>query len=50
MESLRLQLESVRMAYGKRGMEWAKSGLRLMLAGQNKDQAEIDDLLDRLRK
>ena len=36
--------------YGKRSMEWAKSGLRLMLAGQNKDQAEIDDLLDRLRK
>ena len=36
--------------YGKRSMEWAKSGLRLMLAGQTKDQAEIDDLLDRLRK
>ena len=36
--------------YGKRGMEWAKSGLRLMLAGQSKDQKEIDDLLDKLRK
>ena len=36
--------------YGKRSVEWAKSGLRMMLAGQNKDQKEIDELLDKLRK
>ena len=36
--------------YGKRSMEWAKSGLRLMLAGQSKDKKEIDELLDKLRK
>ena len=36
--------------YGKRGIEWAKSGLRLMLAGQSKDLKEIEELLDRLRK
>ena len=36
--------------YGKRSVEWAKSGLRLMLAGQSKDQKEIDELLDKLRK
>ena len=36
--------------YGKRGIEWAKSGLRLMLAGQSKDQKEIDELLDKVRK
>lgn len=36
--------------YGKRGIEWAKSGLRLMLAGQQKDEKEVKDLLERLRK
>lgn len=36
--------------YGKRSMEWAKSGLRLMLAGQTEDMKEIEELLDQLRK
>ena len=36
--------------YGKRGIEWAKSGLRLMLAGQQKDQEMIESMLDKLRK
>lgn len=36
--------------YGRRSIEWAKSGLRLMLAGQSKDQKEIDELLEKLRK
>lgn len=36
--------------YGKRSMGWARSGLQLMLAGQSKDQKEIDELLDKLRK
>lgn len=36
--------------YGKRSMEWAKSGIRTMLSGYSKDQKEIDSLLDRLRK
>lgn len=36
--------------YGKRGIEWAKSGLRLMLAGQVKDKKEIEELLEKLRK
>lgn len=36
--------------YGKRSVEWAKSGLRLMLAGQTEDMKEIEELLDRLRK
>lgn len=37
-------------AYGKRSVEWAKSGLRLMLAGQQKDKEEIQWLLKQLRK
>lgn len=36
--------------YGERSMGWARSGLQLMLAGQSKDQKEIDELLDKLRK
>lgn len=41
---------SVESFYGKRGIEWAKSGLRLMLAGQQRDGAEVQRLLDTLRK
>lgn len=41
---------SIESFYGKRGIEWAKSGLRLMLAGQQKDGAEVKKLLERLRK
>lgn len=36
--------------YGERSMEWAKSGLRLMLAGQTEDMADIEHLLELLRK
>lgn len=36
--------------YGTRGIEWAKSGLRLMLAGQQKDEETVRKLLDELRK
>lgn len=36
--------------YGQRGIEWAKSGLRLMLAGQQKDAKTVDALLNKLRK
>ena len=36
--------------YGKRSMEWAKSGLRMMLSGQAKDQKEIDEILEKIRK
>ncbi len=36
--------------YGKRGIEWAKSGLRLMLAGQQKDEEAVRELLEKLRK
>ena len=36
--------------YGKRSIEWAKSGLRLMLAGKTEDKKEIDALLEKLRK
>ena len=36
--------------YGKRGIEWAKSGLRLMLAGQQKDKKAVEELLLQLRK
>lgn len=36
--------------YGKRGIEWAKSGLRLMLAGQQKDETAVRELLEQLRK
>lgn len=41
---------SVESFYGKRGIEWAKSGLRLMLAGQQKDGKEVQRLLEALRK
>ena len=37
-------------AYGKRSVEWAKSGLRLMLAGQQHDIEEVNRLLMQLRK
>ena len=36
--------------YGKRSMEWAKSGLRLMLSGKAEDQESIEELLVQLRK
>ena len=36
--------------YGKRSVEWAKSGLRLMLAGQQKDTKEVISMLELLRK
>ena len=41
---------SVESFYGRRGIEWAKSGLRLMLAGQQKDGAEVIRMLETLRK
>jgi len=37
-------------AYGKRSVEWAKSGLRVMLAGQQNDKEEVQRLLEQLRK
>lgn len=37
-------------SYGKRSVEWAKSGLRLMLAGQQHDLKEVNQLLEQLRK
>ena len=37
-------------AYGQRGVEWAKSGLRLLLAGQQKDIKAIREMLDKVRK
>ncbi len=36
--------------YGKRAIEWAKSGLRLMLAGQQKDEKDVRELLEKLRR
>ena len=36
--------------YGERGMEWAKSGLRLMLAGKAEDMEAINELLEKMRK
>ncbi len=36
--------------YGRRGIEWAKSGLRMMLAGRQADGNVIQGLLDNLRK
>lgn len=36
--------------YGQRGIEWAKSGLRLMLAGQQRDGEDVAKLLEQLRK
>ena len=36
--------------YGQRSIEWAKSGLRLMLAGQQNDKKAVNELLDTLRK
>jgi hypothetical protein len=31
-------------------MEWAKSGLRLMLAGRQDDKKVIGEILDKIRK
>ncbi len=45
-----LSKASIESLYGRRGVEWAKSGLRLMLAGQQKDIAQIRQMLDMLRK
>ena len=36
--------------YGPRSLEWNKSGLRIMLAGQQKDAKAVDELLAKLRK
>ena len=36
--------------YGARSLEWNKSGLRIMLAGQQKDEDAVDELLAKLRK
>ena len=36
--------------YGTRGMEWAKTGLRVMLAGKPEDIDAINELLDKMRK
>ena len=36
--------------YGRRGIEWAKSGLRLMLAGRQDDKKVIGEILDQIRK
>lgn len=36
--------------YGRRGIEWAKSGLRLMLAGRQDDKKVISEILDKIRK
>lgn len=36
-------------AYGKRSIEWAKAGLRLMLAGRNNDPG-VKEMLEQLRK
>lgn len=36
--------------YGVRSLEWNKSGLRVMLAGQQKDTEAVDELLSKLRK
>ena len=36
--------------YGARSLEWNKSGLRIMLAGQQRDEDAVDDLLAKLRK
>lgn len=36
--------------YGRRSIEWAKSGLRLMLAGRQNDEEEIQKLLEKLRR
>lgn len=36
--------------YGKQGIAWAKSGLRLMLAGQQKDKEVVETLLQQMRR
>ena len=36
--------------YGRRGIEWAKSGLRLMLAGRQADEKTIEKILEKLRR
>ncbi len=37
-------------AYGKSSVNWAKAGLRVMLAGQQNNPVEVDRLLEQLRK
>lgn len=37
-------------AYGKSSVNWAKAGLRVMLAGQQNNPVEVDRLLAQLRK
>ena len=49
-ETLYWLTKTTMQTYGSRSVEWAKSGLRLMLAGQQKDEAEVDRLLEQLRK
>ena len=41
---------SISSIYGKAGIEWAKSGLRTMLAGHQSDKASVQKYLDRIRK
>ena len=49
-ETLYWLTKTTMQTYGARSVEWAKSGLRLMLAGQQKDEDEVDRLLEQLRK
>lgn len=41
---------SIPSLYGKTGIEWAKSGLRTMLAGHQSDKASVAKYLERIRK
>lgn len=41
---------SISSIYGKAGIEWAKSGLRTMLAGHQSYKASVQKYLDRIRK
>lgn len=49
-ESLYWLTKLVVPTYGRQGIEWAKSGLRVMLSGRNADKKFIQELLDQLRK
>lgn len=37
-------------SYGRRGIEWAKSGIRIILAGRPQDKPLIHGLIEQLRK
>lgn len=49
-ESLYWLTKLVVPTYGRQGIEWAKSGLRVMLSGRNADKKIIQTLLEQLRK